>query len=278
MIYEAIASLPGTHAYSDYLMVVCPFHGGEKPNMMVSQRTGKAYCMGEGRFYELEETYSRLLVMPPTTEAPGPAYPDRVVPIRPGTWVAQELHHRRITDYSRLAMGPDGNSLAFLDKRNRVQVYRFGDGFGYRTVGKDLIWSQQDIGNTFLGTLVVYGMLDAVACVPVVSPLNMLVVTGTRGQTSYAAPYLSLPAPIWVCPDRYEERNALRLLSRLGWRAGGMIDPLPEYKDPSDVISVMGHAWTTTYVSSYVLMDWSRRGETEAVHPTEHEAVLAAGQ
>ena len=121
-------------------------------------------------------------------------------------------------------------------------------------------------------------MLDAVACVPVVSGLNMLVVTGTRGQTGYAGPFLNLPAPIWVWPDRYEERNALRLLSRLGWRAGGLIDPLPEYKDPSEVIAYNGHDWTTTYVSSYVLMDWSHRAETEVSQPAQHEALLAASQ
>lgn len=278
MIYEAIASLPGTKAYSDYLMVVCPFHGGDKPNMMVSKRTGKAYCMGEQRFYDMEETYTHLLTAPvPMLEA-GPAYPDALVPIRPGTWVAQELHHRRITDYSRLAMGPDGNSLAFLNKRNQVQVYRFGDGFGYRTVGKDLMWTQQDERNTFLGTLIVYGMLDAVACVPAVQGLNLLVVTPTRGQTSGAGPFLNLPAPIWVWPDRYEERSAIRLLSKLGWRAGGMIDPLPEYKDPSDVIAALNHDWVTSYIGAYVLSDWSHRGETETRNAPEHEAVLAAGQ
>lgn len=277
MIYEAIASLPGTKQYSDYLMVVCPYHGGEAPNMMVSQRTGKAFCMGQcNRYYDMEETYTRLLVAPVPAHDPGPLYPEVLVPIRKGTWVAQELTARHITDYSRMLMGQDGNSIAFLNDRGKVQVYRFGDGYGYRTVGKDPLWTQQDTRNTFLGTLVVYGMLDCAACVPVVAPLNMLVVTPTRGQTGAPWPFLSLPAPIWVWPDRNEERSAIRLLSKLGWAAGGMIEPMPEYKDPSDIIHALGQDWATTYVSSYVLTDWSRC-ETEANQCSKPEALVAAG-
>lgn len=278
MIYEAIASLPGTRVYDDYLMVVCPFHGGEKPNMMVSRRTGKAYCMGEQKFYDMEETYTSLLVAPPAPVETGPAYPDMLVPIREGTWVAQELHRRRITDYSRLAMGPDGNVLAFLDERGRAQVYRFGDGYGYRAVGSDLLWSQQPVRNAFLGTLVVYGMLDAVACVPAVRGLNLLVVTPTRGQTAKASLFNSLPAPIWVWPDRYEERSAIRLLSRLGWAAGGIIEPLIDYKDPSELIAAQGHDWATAFIASYVLTDWSHRGEAETRNTPQYQALLAAGQ
>lgn len=278
MIYEAIASLPGAHVYDDYIMVVCPFHGGEKPNMMVSKRTGKAYCMGEQRFYDMTETYTQLLVSPAPVVDPGPSYPTTLLPVKAGSWVQQELAWRRIVNYDRLRMDKSGQVLAFLNAANKVQAYRFGEGVGYRTVGSDPLWTQQNIGNAFLGTIVVYGMLDAAAVVPAVGSLGMLVVTPTRGQTASPGPFSGLPAPIYVWPDRYEEKSAIRLLSRLGWRAGGMIEPLPDYKDPSEVIAHYGHDWVTAFIASYVLSDWSHCGETEARNSTQYAPVLAGGQ
>lgn len=256
LLYRSIASLPGTISYTDYLMVRCPFHGGDKPNMMISQRRERPYCLGEQRSYGLEETYTALMIAPEVAPLEAPEYPEELVPVQDKSWVSVELRRRNITDWSRLAMSADGNTLAFLNPSGEPEVLRFSGGFGYRTVGRSPLWTAQDAGKAFLGSVVVYGMLDAKVIVPACEALGHLGCTPTKGQTKDPRPFENLPAPIWIWPDRYEENSASVLLSRLGWRAGGMIDPVEGCKDPSEVSIRYGLDWITTYLASYVLTSW----------------------
>ena len=278
LLYQAIADLPGTVAYSDYLMVRCPFHGGDKPNMMISQRRDRAWCMGEAKSYDLQQTYSALLMQPAPEAVEGPEYPDKLVPVRRGSWVSVELERRHISDWSRLAMSTSGDVLAFLSPSGEPEVLRF-EGFGYRTVGNSPLWTQQDESrNAFLGTVIVYGMLDAAVIAPACVGLGLLAVTPTRGQTRDPRPFLTLPAPIWVWPDQHEETNALWLLSKLGWRAGGLIEPVVGMKDPSEVSVHYGLDWLWTYIASYTLSSWRHLEQTETPALQLTGSHMVAGQ
>lgn len=274
-IYQAIAGLRGTVEYADYLMVRCPFHGGAKPNMMISKRRDRPWCLGEQRSYDALDTYQALLTAP-VIEVEHPEYPSEVVPVREGSWVAIELRRRNIHNWTRLAMSRNGEVLAFLDAHGEPQVYRF-EGIGYRTVGKELTWSQQDRSrNTFLGSLVVYGMLDAAVCVPACDSLGLLCVTPTRGQTADVRLFQDLPAPIWVWPDQREEPSAYKLLTKLAWKAGGIIHPVDGCKDPSEVSIHYGLDWLTPYLASYTLLSWRYVDEQDEANQTQQPGLVVA--
>lgn len=254
-IFDAIASLPGTQAAGQTLMVRCPFHYGERgdPNMRVYQ--DHAYCLVEQRSYSIDQTYTALLLNPTPIHSEDLKYPDRLVPVHAGSWAEVELSRRRITDYTRLRMSVDGRVIAFMNEEGIPEVYRF-HGIGYRTVGKSPIWSQQPKRGKYSGTLVVYGMLDAVVCAAAAKALGLYVVTPTKGKTKNPIPYRDLPGDVWVWPDQGEENEAIGLLRSLGLKAGGLIHPVDGYKDPSDVTASFGLDWVSTYLGSYLAEVW----------------------
>ena len=82
--------------------------------------------------------------------------------------------------------------------------------------------------------LVVFGMLDALT----VNKLRYPVVTSTAGADTFKAEWLDeYRRPVYVLPDKGEERTAMKLAGQLGWRGNVHLLRYPENcKDANDYL------------------------------------------
>lgn len=82
---------------------------------------------------------------------------------------------------------------------------------------------------------VVFGMMDALT----LNKLRYPVVTSTAGADTFQADWLNeFRVPIYILPDKGEERTAMELASKLGWRGQmDLLDYPQGCKDPNDYLT-----------------------------------------
>ena len=83
--------------------------------------------------------------------------------------------------------------------------------------------------------IVVFGMLDALT----VNKLRYPVVTSTAGADTFQASWLNqYRKPIYIVPDKGEERTAMELAGKLGWRGNVFNMDFPKgCKDCNDFLT-----------------------------------------
>lgn len=254
--------LQDPHKYDGYIMALCEFHDDHNPSMMVTKDYYKCMSCGvSGRIERLIEKVSgRIIEKKKVGYNAGFVWNrwlDRFGSIQFISKMAHEflfynmcyadyLVSRKFTE-DEIRLGRIGYLDSYFtfpikDEYGQVQgmVVRASPSIQTKTnrysVSPDCpqklyvpSWKSVNMSDSIY---LCYGTLDAWS-------LHMCgypAMTGISGQELNAKNLEKFRKPIYIIPDRHEERNSLELSAHLGWRGKVLFLNYPEYcKDINDV-------------------------------------------
>jgi hypothetical protein len=258
-VLDLAMGLEGAKRYSNYVAAVCPFHGDNKPSMLIHKDFYHCLaCDAKGRTEELLETAS----LRPITHRSPTAYHPRI---------PKDMDGDRFVDAAHRMLVKHDEYQEYLIRRGigkAVRRYHIGywDGWyvipSYTEAGalKDILfrsgpWVQQQTGERFFqragqkpgiyvpdwsldGTtlFVVFGLFDAIS----LALLGYPAATPSMGKGGIKSDWFaSWPYRIVVLPDQGEEKQANILAAGLDWRGRAYRLPYPEgCKDPNDYLQL----------------------------------------
>lgn len=254
IIYEDFAEvLPMVQQYDKYMSGLCPFHSDSHPSLLVF-KDGWFRCLtceAAGRWITL---WNRLH-----------GQPVMVVPEHNVSWGTPRIGQAGLENifyqsHDDLLHFPTlGWYLEMRGVEGRIEVNELGYYKGWYTIPvyndkgvfitgvmrssppvQDAVGTRYwcphhpvmyvpdwTLVNSSRYVVVVFGMIDALALADIRQP----VVTSTGGKKSFDPAWLdSWRKPIYILPDKGEEKEAMKLARQLGWRGQVRYPPYPDGK------------------------------------------------
>jgi len=249
------------HRYENYVMGMCIFHDGYRPNLMVHEDT--YYCLSCGAYGSTESLVEKLSGMPvKITKARYTKNPfttwkreelslynvlkKAYIPLKDNDGYKSYLYTRGLDDWAiqKLKIGykEDWYTFPIFDKKSNVigAVARAGEG---RESGNKYIIPQgQDPNLLYIPSwerleaqraiFLTFGIIDAIS----IFLEGFASFSTTSGQRIEPSTLDQFRKTIYIFPDRGEESSAIKLANNLGWR-GRVIryEYHGKYKDPADL-------------------------------------------
>jgi DNA primase len=259
--------LQGVHKYDGYLMALCEFHEDHNPSMRVTTKYYKCMSCGEGGRIEtlIEKVSGRVIEKKKIAYNAGFVWNkwlDRFGSVQSISKIAHEylyynLHNaeylfsRKFTQedirQGKIGLLDSYFTFPIKDEYGVVQgiVVRASPTIQTKTnrysvspdCSQKLYIPDWRSVNKATAIYLCYGTLDAWS----LKMCGYAGVTGISGQELNPKNLESFRKPIYIIPDRHEERNAIELSAGLGWRGKVLLLNYPEdCKDINDVHRIHG--------------------------------------
>lgn len=250
------------HKYSGYSMACCEFHDDNSPSMQLTERG--YYCKSCGAKGSLEKLYAHVTGRPiHHTEKvynPSAFIWDRWIDEYGSVESTCKQAHGQLVQRPELAIGLYRRGLT----QCQVEIGTLGFLSGYyifpiKDQNKQIVGAVarasktiQTKNNRYSASkhcplklyvpsweavnssdelYVCYGTLDAWSLLMAGYPS----VTGISGQEFNASQLDQFRKPIYIIADKHEEKSAIQLQSRLGWRGKRLDLDWDDLKDPNDI-------------------------------------------
>jgi hypothetical protein len=259
---DIVDLLDNPHKYGDYIACNCNFHDDSSPSMLVYENT--FFCKACGMHGSLEYLYRKLSGFDTVSKVKIPVKPNRGM----GLWrkwlyefedvpsICKEAHKYLVSapsPYLRRRKIQSVVQSSYIGLMNSFFIFPVFDK-EHKIIGavarasptiqtKEVRFSVSPDCNALYVPdwkrvleseylIVVFGIFDALG----LSICGFPVVTGISGASFNADLLDEFRKPIYVIPDKGEERQALSLISQLDWRGSPLFLDFPdECKDTADI-------------------------------------------
>lgn len=265
--------------HGEYFAASCAFHSPDsRPSMMVYPDGYK--CLGCGAHGSIKYLAQKLnstnifIVQEPKTNA-FPMWNNWLRQFKTWEGVVNAAHHnlisypqyrkyfvdRRVDDETvecELGYLDGWYMFPVYDKNGELQTIVVRAGRSTNTDVKYALRPRQNPDDSFLyvpdwskideyrDVYIPFGIIDALSLLCIGLPS----VTGTTGHALHPRLLEQFRAPIWIIPDRNEDKPAVELYSGLGWRGRLLyLDYPQDCKDSNDVLVNYGSSMLTELIS-----------------------------